>query len=76
MAAALSTTPLGWPGSVLLWSVARTSNSFSPEMVVHCCPLQGLMLEQKLFTILCASFIMLRLPSGDGITVDLNDIIK
>jgi hypothetical protein len=26
------------------------------------------MLAQKLFTILCASFIMLLLPSGDGIT--------
>ena len=66
--AALRTTPLGWPGSVLLWTVTRTPTSFNPESVVHRWPFDVLMLEQKLFTILWASFIMLLLPSGDGIT--------
>lgn len=66
--AALRTTPLGCPGSVLLWMVTRTPTSFIPEIVVHRWPLDALMLAQKLLTILWASFIMLLLPSGDGIT--------
>lgn len=66
--AALRTTPFGWPGSVGLWTVTRTPTSFKPESVVHRCPFDALMLEQKLFIILCASFIMLLFPSGEGIT--------
>lgn len=68
--AALSTTPLGWPGSVLLCTVTLTPISFIPlpESVVHRCPADALMLAQKLVTILCASFIMLLFPSGEGIT--------
>jgi len=68
--AALSTTPLGWPGSVLLCTVTLTPISFIPlpESVVHRCPADALMLAQKFVTILCASFIMLLFPSGEGIT--------
>ena len=68
MVAALSTTPLGWPGSVLLWTVTLTPISFNPDSVVHRWPGDVLMLVQKLVTILCASLIMLLLPSGEGIT--------
>lgn len=68
--AALRTTPLGWPGSELLCTVTLTPTSFMPlpESVVHLWPADELMLAQKLVTILCASFIMLLLPSGDEIT--------
>ena len=75
--AALKTTPLGWPGSVGLGTVTRTPTSFKPESVVHRCPFDALILEQKLFIILSASFIMLLLPSGEGITrafVEINHI--
>ena len=62
MAAALSTMRL----SMLLCSVARTSRSLDPIRVVKCWPLEGLMLAHKLFTILCASFIILLVPNADG----------
>jgi hypothetical protein len=62
--AALRTTPLGWPGSELRWTVTSTLSLSTPEMAVHLCICEALKLAQKLLTIFCDSFIMLLLPSG------------
>jgi hypothetical protein len=61
---ALSTTPLGWPGSVLRCTMTRTPTSLGPDSVVHRWSCDALRLAQKLLTIRCDSFIMLRFPSG------------
>ena len=62
--AALSTTPLGCPGSVLRCTMTRTPTSLGPDSVVHRWSCDALRLAQKLLTIRCDSFIMLRFPSG------------
>ena len=62
--AALRTTPLGWPESVLRCVDTRTLTSVVPESSVHRCNGDELRLAQKLLTIRCDSFIMLRFPSG------------
>jgi hypothetical protein len=63
--AALRTTPLGWPPESVLRCVdTRTLTSVVPESSVHRCSGDELRLAQKLPTIRCDSFIMLRFPSG------------
>uniref|UniRef100_A0A0A9CRH0 Uncharacterized protein n=1 Tax=Arundo donax TaxID=35708 RepID=A0A0A9CRH0_ARUDO len=62
--AALRTTPLGWPGSALWCVDTRTLTSVVPDRSVHRCGGDELRLAQKLLTIRCDSFIMLRFPSG------------
>jgi hypothetical protein len=62
--AALRTTPLGWPGSALRCEDTRTLTSVVPDSSVHRCSGDELRLAQKLLTIRCDSFIMLRFPSG------------
>lgn len=68
MDTAESTSPFGWPGSVIFLVAIRTVSSGESDRAVHINPLEVLMLMQKVLIILCANFIKFFRASGEGIT--------
>lgn len=76
METAVRITPFGWPGSVFFLVVTLIVSSEDSDNAVQDWTPAALMLAQKVLIILCDSFIIFFLASGEGITEMIKDILE